>query len=177
MSQRSESFAHRLTAVPGTTGAGFSSHIIITSKDSKATAKLRAYQAFNGAPLDVLDSEGNAVGATTSLTPANSAKTFQLEGARGWHTVIVEHPTKASMDAATVAMRLREPDAGVSVVLAERIEHCDPAPAPNCTRPCDTRPASPVVAANLRLARFRCEHRGCCRGAHDGTGIQRRPLA
>ena len=119
-------YEHRLIGVPGTTGGGFTSQILISSKDSKATAKLRAYQAFNGAPIDVLDSEGSAVGYTTSLSPANSVKQFRLEGARGWHTVIVEHPTARAMRRATVAMRLREPDTGVSIILAERIEDCEP---------------------------------------------------
>ena len=117
-------YEHRLIGVPGTTGAGYTSQILISSKDSKATVKLRAYQAFNGAPIDVLNSDDQAVGSTTSLSPANSVKMFRLEGARGWHIVIIEHPSKAAMDNATVAMRLREPDTGVSIELAERIEQC-----------------------------------------------------
>ena len=116
-----------MTGVPSTTGGGFTSQILIASKDSKATAKLRAYQNDNGAPIDVLDSEGSAVGASTSLAPANSVKVFRLEEIRGWHTVIVEHPSKAAMDNATVAMRLREPDTGVSVEHVQGIEHCTPA--------------------------------------------------
>ena len=123
-------YKHRVIGVPGTTGAGFTSQILIGSEEATATVKLSAYQHDNGQAIDVLDSEGAAVGASTPLAPANSVKTFKLEGARGWHTVIVEHATKAAMNNVTVAMRLRDPDTGVSVVLAERIEHCDPAPAP-----------------------------------------------
>ena len=117
-------YEHRLIGVPGTTRAGYTSQILISSKDSKATVKLRAYQAFNGAPIDVLNSDDQAVGSTTSLSPANSVKQFKLEGITGWHIVIVEHPSKAAMDNATVAMRIREPDSGVSIELAERIEQC-----------------------------------------------------
>ena len=123
-------YEHRIIGVPGTTGAGFTSQILIGSEDATATVKLSAYQHDNGQALDVLDSEGAAVGASTSLAPANSVKTFKLEGARGWHTVIVEHATKAAMNAATVAMRLRDPDTGVSVEHVPGIEHCEPAPAP-----------------------------------------------
>ena len=119
-------YEHRLIGVPGTTGAGFTSQILISSKDTNATATIRAYQSDNGQSIDVLDSEGSAVGYTTSLSPANSVKQFRLEGARGWHTVIVEHPTARAMRRATVAMRLREPDTGVSIILAERIEDCEP---------------------------------------------------
>ena len=85
---------------------------------------IRAYQKDNGAPIDVLDSEGSAIGSSVSLSPANSVKQFRLEEIRGWHIVIVEHPSKAAMEDATVAMRLREPDTGVSIELAERIEQC-----------------------------------------------------
>ena len=120
-------YKHRIIGVPGTTGAGFTSQILIGSEDATATVKLSAYQHDNGQALDVLDSEGAAVGASTSLAPANSVKVFRLEGARGWHTVIVEHPTKAAMDNATVAMRLREPDTGVTVEHVPGIEHCTPA--------------------------------------------------
>ena len=51
--------------------------------------------------------------------PAISVKVFRLEGIRGWHTVIVEHPTAR-------AMRLREPDTGVSVEHVQGIEDCEP---------------------------------------------------
>ena len=120
-------YKHRLIGVPGTTGGGYTSQILISSEDSKATVKLRAYQSDNGAPIDVLDSTGSAVGATTSLSPANSLKVFRLEGAQGWHTVIVSHPTARAMRRATVAMRLREPDVGVNIIPAQGIEDCTPA--------------------------------------------------
>ena len=120
-------YEHRMTGVPASTGGGYTSQILITSKDSKATVTLRAFQAFNGAPIDVLDSTGSAVGATTSLSPANSLKVFRLEGAQGWHTVIVSHPTARAMRRATVAMRLREPDVGVNIIPAQGIEDCTPA--------------------------------------------------
>ena len=118
------SYKHRLIGVPGTTGAGYTGQILISSEDSKATVNIRAYQKDNGAPIDVLDSEGSAIGSSVSLSPANSVKQFRLEEIRGWHIVIVEHPSKAAMENATVAMRLREPDTGVSIELAERIEQC-----------------------------------------------------
>ena len=117
-------YKHRIIGVPGTTGAGFTSQILIGSEDATATVKLSAYQDDNGQAIDVLDSEGAVVGASTSLDPANSIKRFRLEAVRGWHTVIVEHPTKAAMDAATVALRLREPDSGVSGEHVPGIEHC-----------------------------------------------------
>ena len=117
-------YKHRIIGVPATTGGGYTSQILIGSEDATATVTLRAYQHDNGHAIDVLDSEGAAVGASTSLAPANSIKRFQLEAATGWHTVIVEHPTKAAMDAATVAMRLREPDTGVTVIPVPGIEHC-----------------------------------------------------
>ena len=120
-------YKHRIIGVPGTTGAGFTSQILISSEDATATVELSAYQHDNGHAIDVLDSEGAAVGASTSLAPSNSVKVFRLEGARGWHTVIVKHATKAAMDAATVAMRLREPDTGVTVEHVPGIEHCTPA--------------------------------------------------
>ena len=117
-------YEHRMTGVPGATGAGFTGQILISSKDATATVKLRAYQHDNGHAIDVLDKEGSAVGASTSLAPANSTKMFRLEEIRGWHTVIVEHPTKAAMENATVAMRLREPDTGATVIPIPGIEHC-----------------------------------------------------
>ena len=119
-------YEHRLIGVPGTTGAGYTSQILISSKDANATATIRAFQWNNGQSIDVLDSEGSAIGSSVSLAPAHSVKIFRLEGARGWHTVIVEHPTARAMRRATVAMRLREPDMGVSIILAERIEDCEP---------------------------------------------------
>ena len=117
-------YEHRLTGVPATTGAGYTSQILVTSKGTGATATLRAYQASDGTPIDVLDSEGAAVGASTSLAPANSVKVFRLEAIRGWHTVIVTHPTKAAMENATVAVRIRQPDTGVTVDHVTGIERC-----------------------------------------------------
>ena len=117
-------YKHRLTGVPGTTGSGYTSQILISSEASNATATIRAYQSDNGHQIDVLDSEGSAIGSTTSLAPAHSVKQFRLEGARGWHSVIVEHPSKAAMDSATVAMRIREPDTGIEIEHVQGIEHC-----------------------------------------------------
>ena len=97
-----------------------------------------------GHAIDVLDSEGAAVGASTSLAPANSVKMFRLEGISGWHTVIVEYPAKAAMNNATVAMRLREPDSGVSIEHVPSIEHC--APTRTKTRP----PGSNLVIRNAQ---------------------------
>ena len=85
------------------------------------------HQAFNGAPIDVLDSDDQVIGSSVSLSPANSLKRFSLDAVTGWHTVIVEHPSKAAMDSASVAMMLRGPDIGVSIIPAERIEQCTPA--------------------------------------------------
>lgn len=62
--------------------------------------------------------------ASTSLAPANSVKVFRLEAIRGWHTVIVTHPTKAAMENATVAVRIRQPDTGVTVDHVTGIERC-----------------------------------------------------
>ena len=132
-------YEHRIIGVPSTTGAGFTSQILIGSKDATATVKISAFQADNGQAIDVLDSEGAAVGTSTPLAPANSVKLFRLEGISGWHTVIVEHPTKAAMNNATVAMRLREPDSGVSIEHVPGIEHC----APTSTR---TGPPAPDLA-------------------------------
>ena len=98
---------HRITGVPGTTANAYTGRILISSKEPNATAALRAFQADNGHPIDVLDAEGSAVGSATSLAPAHSVKRFQLEGARGWHTVIVEHPTARAMRRATVSLMLR----------------------------------------------------------------------
>ena len=61
------SFEHRLTSVPATTGGGYTSQILISSKDSNATATIRAYQSDNGNQIDVLDSEGNAVTGSVSF--------------------------------------------------------------------------------------------------------------
>lgn len=120
-------YEHRLIGIPGSTAGGYTGQILISSKDSNATARIRAYQSDNGHPIDVLDSEGSAIGSRVSLSPAHSVKTFRLEGARGWHSAIVEHPSARAMRRATVVMRLREPDVGVSFMLADRIEDCETA--------------------------------------------------
>ena len=104
-----------------------SGQILINSKDSNATATIRAYQYDNGHPIDVLDSEGSAIGSTVSLAPAHSVKMFRLESAQGWHSVIVEHPSARAMRRATVVMRFREPGGGVSFMPADRIEDCETA--------------------------------------------------
>lgn len=118
-------YKHRIIGIPGTTANAYTGRILISSEEPNATASIRAYQGDNGHPIDVLDSEGSAIGSTTSLAPAHSVKRFQLEGARGWHTVIVEHPTARAMRRASVATQLRGPDVGVNVIYAERIEDCE----------------------------------------------------
>ena len=118
------SYKHRLTSVPATTGGGYTSQIVISSEESNATATIRAYQSDNGNQIDVLDSAGNAITGSVSLAPAYSAKRFKLEGIRGWHTVIVEHPSERAMNRATVVMRLREPNGGVSIVPMEGVSDC-----------------------------------------------------
>lgn len=116
---------HRIVGIPGSTGGGYTAQILISSEEPNATARIRAFQVGNGQRLDVLDKEGNAVESVT-LTPLHSVKEFRLEGARGWHTAIVEHATARAMRRATVAVRLRGPDVGVSVEHVAGIEHCEP---------------------------------------------------
>lgn len=118
------SYKHRLTSVPATTGGGYTSQILISSEESNATATIRAFQSSNGNQIDVLDSAGNAISGSVSLAPTNSSKRFKLEGVQGWHTVIVEHPSERAMNRATVVMRLREPNGGVSIVPMEGVSDC-----------------------------------------------------
>ena len=120
---RSRSLAHD-GSVPATIGGGYTSQIVISSKDSNATAIIRAYQSDNGNQIDVLDSADNAITGSVSLAPAYSSKRFKLEGIRGWHTVIVEHPSERAMNRATVVMRLREPNGGVLIVPMEGVSDC-----------------------------------------------------
>ena len=56
-----------------------------------------------------------------------STKRLRLADSQGWHSVIVEYASARDLAAATVAMRLRDPNVGVAIVHAERIEHCEPA--------------------------------------------------
>ena len=119
-------YEHHIIGIPGTTGGGYTGQILISSKMPNATARIRAFQADNGHPLDVLDTEGGAVESIT-LSPAHSVKTFKLEGAQGWHTAIIEHASARAMRSAAVALRVRSPDVGVSVVPVQGIEHCEPA--------------------------------------------------
>ena len=120
-------YEHRLAGIPGSTANAYTARILVSSKEPNATATIRAYQHDNGHPIDVLDEGGSAVGATTSLAPAHSVKRFRLEDARGWHTVIVEHPTARAMRRAAVTMMLRGPDVGVQIVPVQGIEDCTPA--------------------------------------------------
>ena len=119
-------YKHRFTGVPGTTANAYIGRIRISSEQPGATATIRAYQSDNGHPIDVLDDEGHAV-ETVSLDPARSVKQFRIEGIRGWHPVIVEHPSASAMTAATVAMRLREPAGGVEDSYPPGIADCQPA--------------------------------------------------
>ena len=119
-------YKHRITGIPGTTGGGYTGQILISSEVPNATARIRAFQHDNGHPIDVLDKEGRAVESVT-LSPAHSVKTFRLEGAQGWHTAIIVHDSARAMRSAAVALRIRSPDVGVSVVPVQGIEHCEPA--------------------------------------------------
>ena len=60
-----------------------------------------------------------------TIAPAYSSKRFVLEAVRGWHTVIVEHPSEYAMNRATVVMRLREPGGGISIVPMEGVSDCE----------------------------------------------------
>ena len=119
-------FEHRLIGVPGTAANAYNGQILVSSKIPNATATIRAYQADNGHQIDVLDAEGHAV-ENISLAPARSVKRFSIEAIRGWHPVIVAHPSKSSMNAATVAMRIREPGGSIEDSYPPGVEHCEPA--------------------------------------------------
>ena len=82
-------YKHRLIGVPGTTGGGYTSQILISSEASNATATITAYQNSNGHQIDVL-SDGSAIGSSVSLAPANSVKVFRLEEIRGWLRIPVK---------------------------------------------------------------------------------------
>ena len=118
-------YSHTLTGAPAATANAYTSRILITTREPDATATISAYQADNGHPIDVLDSEGNALFGPVSLAPARSVKRFQMEEIQGWHSVIVEHPSERAMKRATVVMRLREPDGGVSIVPAQGVSDCE----------------------------------------------------
>ena len=122
-------YEHRFTGVPGTTANAYIGQIRISSKAPNATATLRAYQADNGHRIDVLDTDGRAV-ETVSLAPARSVKRFRIEGIRGWHPVTVEHPSESAMQAATVALRIREPDGSIEDSYPLGIKHCEPTTGP-----------------------------------------------
>ena len=128
-------YEHRFTGVPGTTANAYNGRIRLSSKEPNATATIRAYQAGNGHRIDVLDAAGRAV-ETVSLAPAYSVKLFTIEAIRGWHPVIVTHPSAAAMQAATVAMRIREPGGSVEDSYPPAVAQCQPAsgtgtPAPD----------------------------------------------
>ena len=128
-------YEHRLIGVPGTTANAYNGRILVSSKMPNATATIRAYQADNGHRIDVLNAAGHAV-ETVSLAPAHSVKRFSIEAIRGWHPVIVEHPSASAMQAATVAMRIREPGGSVEDSYPPGIAQCQPAtgtgtPAPD----------------------------------------------
>ena len=122
-------YEHRFTGVPGTTANAYIGQIRISSKAPNTTATLRAYQADNGHRIDVLDTDGRAV-ETVSLAPANSVKRFTIEGIRGWHPVTVEHPSESAMQAATVALRIREPGGSIEDSYPPERKHCEPATGP-----------------------------------------------
>lgn len=120
-------YEHRLTGIPGTRGGSFTGQVLVSSREPNATVTIRAYQKTDNGyhPIDVFDSEGKAVGSVTSLAPAQSIKRFQFEGVRGWHTVIIEHPTARAMRNASVAMRLSGPaDVGVQIIPVQGSVRC-----------------------------------------------------
>ena len=129
-------YEHRLIAVPGTTANAYTGRILVSSKTPGATATIRAFHRDNGHPIDVLDSEGDALTGPVSLDPARSVKRFSIEAIQGWHPVTVEHPSESAMQAATVAMRVREPGGSIEDSYPPEREHCQPAtgtttPAPD----------------------------------------------
>ena len=121
-------YKHRFTGVPGKTANAYIGQIRISSELPNATATIRAYQSDNGHRIDVLNDEGHAV-ENVSLAPANSVKRFRIEDIQGWHPVIVTHPSESAMQAATVAMRIREPGGSIEDSYPPGIEHCQPATA------------------------------------------------
>ena len=133
-------YKHRLIGVPGS--STYAGRILVSSENEKATATIRAYQADNGHALDVLDTDGRDV-ETIDLSPANSIKRFTLEGASGWHKVIVEHPSASAMSAATVAMRYRDPGGSVENTYAPAVEDCQPTTTTETTTDVPTDPVTP----------------------------------
>ena len=129
-------YEHRLIGVPGTTANAYTGRILVSSKTPGATATIRGFHRDTGLPIDVLDVEGAALTGPVSLDPARSVKRFSIEAIRGWHPVTVEHPSATAMTAATVAMRVREPDGSIEDSYPPGIAHCQPAtgtdtPAPD----------------------------------------------
>ena len=129
-------YEHRLIGVPGTTANAYTGRILVSSKTPGATATIRGFHRDTGLPIDVLDSEGDALTGPVSLDPARSVKRFAIEAVTGWHPVTVEHPSATAMTAATVAMRVREPGGSIEDSYPPGIEHCQPAtgidtPAPD----------------------------------------------
>ena len=122
-------YQHRFTGVPGTTANAYIGQIRISSEQPNATATIRAYQSDNGHRIDVLDTDGRAV-ETVSLAPARSVKRFRIEAIRGWHPVTVEHPSESAMTAATVALRIREPDGSIEDSYPPERKHCEPTTGP-----------------------------------------------
>ena len=121
-------YEHRLIGVYGARTANtHRAEVLVSSKVKGARIEIRAYQGNNGTELDVLDRDGSAVGPDVTLGAALSLRGFRPEGAAGRHTVIVKHPTKAAMEAATVALQLSGPEVGFQVVPVPGIEHCTPA--------------------------------------------------
>ena len=133
-------YEHRLIGVPSNTAGGYTARIMVGSRLANATATIRAYSASNGSGIDVFDADtyspadpedSVAITNPIALTPAHSVKRFLLEPVRGWHTVIVEHASERAMKRATVAMLLRGPDIGVTIIPAQMVEHCEPAAETN----------------------------------------------
>ena len=132
-------YEHRLIGVPGTTANAYTGRILVSSKTPGATATIRGFHRDTGLPIDVLDSEGDALTGPVSLDPARSVKRFSIEAVTGWHPVTVEHPSESAMQAATVAMRVREPGGSIVDSYPPEREHCQPATGTETTGGPDLR--------------------------------------
>lgn len=100
------------------------SRIVVSSRESNATATIRAYRDNNGQSIDVLDSSNRRISNPVSLAPANSIKRFRIEDISGWHTVIVEHGTARLAYRTTVGMRVRQTDGSYFMEYARGVEDC-----------------------------------------------------
>ena len=118
-------YEHRLNTVPGTVASSHYAWIRITSRVEDGDVRISAYHVEDGRSLDLVDSEDEVVGFTTTLGPANSTKRFRVESVSGWHSVVVAHgiTTADGMNGVTVSMTLHGPE-GRQIVPAHVVEHC-----------------------------------------------------